>query len=91
MHGMDHEEYEHHHTALAERTPNARCPMCGNTSWERMAVVGVVLDERVLGQPSGDGAETVERRPPAIALACEQCWFLRVHLTTSPYGHTAGQ
>jgi hypothetical protein len=91
---MDHEEYDHHHTMLAERAPHAVCPLCGNTTWERTAVVAVVLEERSLAaEPAGDGAagaETVERRRPAIALACEQCWFLRFHLTASPYVHTEG-
>lgn len=84
---MDHEEYDHHHTMLAERAPNARCPMCGSAEWERTAIVAVVVDERHLGgeNPGPDGTSTGEHRRTAIGLACEQCHFLRIHLTTSAY------
>jgi hypothetical protein len=88
---MDHEEYDHHHAMLAERAPGARCPMCGSVEWERTAVVAVVLSERTLGGSApDDGSGTVERRRAAVALACAQCHFLRMHLTTSPYVHTEG-
>lgn len=89
---MEQEDYDHYHTMLAERTPNARCPMCGSAEWERTATIEVSLHERHLGAgpPSDDAAGITEHRRPAIALACEQCHFLRVHLTTSPYAYTDG-